>query len=70
MCISSFTYLGPPHEFPCERLGALLQGVEDEGERAGGISEVEQLLKQQQTVSPLVRLCRGRHGLGLGCVIA
>lgn len=46
-----------------KRFGALFQGVQNEGERAGAVSEVEQLLKKQQAMSPLVRLRGGCHGL-------
>ncbi|EAQ86517.1 hypothetical protein CHGG_07770 [Chaetomium globosum CBS 148.51] len=45
-----------------KRLSALFQGIEDEGERAGAVSEVEQLLKKQQAMSPFVRLRRRCHG--------
>ena len=57
------THLGSPHKLICKRLGALLQGVENESQGTGRIPQVEKLLKQQQAVSPLVRLSRRRHGL-------
>lgn len=59
----SLTHLGSPHKLICQRLGALLQGVENESQGTGRVPQVEKLLKQQQAVSPLVRLSRGRHGL-------
>ncbi len=61
-----FTYLGSPHKLPSERLGTLLQGIENQSEWTGRVSQVEQPLKEQQTMRPLVRLSRGRHRMRFG----
>lgn len=50
-------HFGPSHKLLQERLGALLQGVKDERERTGAVSQVEQLLEQQPVVSPLMDFC-------------
>ena len=57
------THLCSPHELIRKRLSALLEGIKNESERAGAVSQVQQLLKQQQAMSPFVGLGRWRHGL-------
>lgn len=55
-------HLCSPHELIYKRLSALLEAIENESERAGAVSQVQQLLKQQQAVSPFVGLSRRCHG--------
>jgi hypothetical protein len=56
------THFCPPHKLVCKWLRPLLETVKNESERAGAVSQVEQFLKEQQAVRPLVRLGRWRHG--------
>jgi len=56
------THFCSADELAHERPGTLLEGVADEGEGAGAVAKVEQLLQQQQAVRAPMSLNRRRHG--------
>lgn len=55
------TYLCSCRELCDERLCRLLESVEEQGERAGAVSQIQQLLQEQEAVGARVRCARRCH---------
>ena len=57
-------YIGSPHVLADQGLGGLLEGVEEERERGGGLVCREQAIQEEQELLPLVAGIRWGHRAG------